>query len=274
MIRSRRASKAAISSLTAALAVCGVAIGLTASNAQAGDDGRAIMNDVAKTRKVSGSEAEIEMKTVDGKNVVSRKLVMATKLYSKGAVEKRSYRFTGPEDIKGTKVLVVDKETDADDVWIFMPALRKVRRIVASDSAKSFMGSEFSYGDLNIPPLNDYTYKVKGSAKVGGEDCDIVEVTPKNDDVKDADGYSRKEYWVSKGKKVIRKGIYYSKSNPKHAAKQLTTSNIQALGKGHYRPKVMEMKNLDTKRVSTFTTKKMGVSSPKDDFFTTSYLER
>ena len=119
------------------------------------------MDKVTVTRKLDGSEAQVKMTTVDDKGQSrERELSMATKLYDGGKTEKRVYRFVAPADVQGTSILVFDYEAKPDDVWIYLPALRKTRRIVSSQRAQSFMGSEFSYGDLNIPALDDFDYKL------------------------------------------------------------------------------------------------------------------
>ncbi|MCK5687795.1 outer membrane lipoprotein-sorting protein, partial [Myxococcota bacterium] len=85
-----------------------------------------------------------------------RKIATVSKLFDDGKTEKRLIRFIAPADIKGTGLLTWDYEDKSDDMWLFMPALRKTRRIVASDKAKSFMGSEFSYSDITPPAIADF----------------------------------------------------------------------------------------------------------------------
>src|SRR5437764_5455946 len=133
----------------------------TALPALAAPSAREIMDRVTVTRKLDGSEAQVKMTTVDDKGQSrERELSMATKLYDGGKTEKRVYRFVSPADVQGTSILVFDYEAKPDDVWIYLPALRKTRRIVSSQRAQSFMGTEFSYGDLNIPHLDDFDYKL------------------------------------------------------------------------------------------------------------------
>jgi hypothetical protein len=114
----------------------------------------------------------------DKKQARERDITMATKLYDGGKTEKRIYRFLSPADVQGTSVLVFDYEAKADDVWIYLPALRKTRRIVSSQKSQSFMGSEFSYGDLNIPAIDDFDYTLVKQEPFGGENCYVVDVLP------------------------------------------------------------------------------------------------
>ena len=152
----RPALTTVISSITLAAIAAGI------PPAHAGDPSpREIMEKVTTTRKLDGSEAVVKMTVMDDKKQSrERDITMATKLYDGGKTEKRIYRFLSPADVQGTGVLVFDYQDKSDDVWIYLPALRKTRRIVSSQRAQAFMGSEFSYGDLNIPSLDEFDYKL------------------------------------------------------------------------------------------------------------------
>jgi len=257
-------------------AAMGVGFLLPAADVLAGPSARDIMDKVAETRKLAGSEAVLSMTIVNEKGQKrERKLSMATKVFDDGKTEKRIYRFLEPADVKGTGVLIFDYQDKADDVWVFLPALRKTRRIVSSESSKSFMGSEFSYGDLNIPPLDDYNYTLVKEESYGGEACYVVEVKPKSDATAKNDGYSKKIYWVSKDKFAVRKGLYYDLGGKEF--KELKSDNIKLLdpAKKRYRAMRMEMINKQNGRRSVFNSDKVSFApATKDEYFTNRYLER
>ena len=263
---------------TATLALASASLGLFLAPpaAEAGLSAREIMNKVTQTRKLAGSEALVTMTIASDKGAPrERKISLATKLFEGGKVEKRIYRFLEPADVKGTGVLVYDYEAQADDVWIYLPALRKTRRIVSSQRSQSFLGSEFSYGDLNVPALDDYSYALGAEENFGGESCFQVDVTPKDKSVAESEGYSKKTYWVSKDKFVIRRGLYYDLGGK--LLKELLCDDVQLLDPKNqrYRPKRMEMKNVQNGRRSTFVTEKVAFApDTKDDYFTTRYLEQ
>ncbi len=166
---SHRPLKNTFISLGFAFAV-GAACVLPGTNAQAGGPSpRDIMDKAAQARKLDGSEAVVKMIMTDDKGGTrERKITMATKLYDDGKTEKRIMRFLAPADVKGTGVLVFDYDSAPDDVWIFLPALRKTRRIVSSQRSQSFLGSEFSFGDLNVPSLDEFTYTLVKEEPAGG----------------------------------------------------------------------------------------------------------
>ena len=139
------------------------------AQAEKSPSAREIMDKVTTTRKLDGSEAVIKMTVLgEGGQAREREISMATKLYDGGKTEKRIYRFLSPADVQGTGILVYDHESKPDDVWIYLPALRKTRRVVSTQRAQSFMGSEFSYGDLNIPSLDDFDYTLVKEEVSGG----------------------------------------------------------------------------------------------------------
>ena len=262
-------------------AALSLALGLGAaherSSAQAAAGAREIMDKVALTRKLDGSEAVVKMISAgDGGSAPrERKITMATKLFDGGKTEKRIYRFLSPADVQGTGVLVFDYETQADDVWIYLPALRKTRRIVSSQKSQSFMGSEFTYGDLNIPPLDDYNYTLVKEEDYGGEGCFVIDVVPKKKETGTEEGYSKKTYWVSKAKFAIRKGLYYDGGGA--LLKELKADDIKLLDakKNRYRAMKMEMTNKKNNRRSVFESEKVTLApDTKDEFFTPRYLER
>ena len=226
--------------------------------------------------KVSGSEAVSVMTIIDSKGRKRvRKVAQATKLYDNGDTEKKVIRFLSPADVKGTGLLTYDYENKDDDMWLYMPALRKTRRIISSEKAKSFMGSEFSYADVAPPVLDDFTYKKLGEVKVKDVLCWKIEIIPKNDDVADENGFSKRISFVGKKDFIARKAIYYDLDGELH--KELNINKIKEVDpKNHkYRPVDLIMVNKQNGRKSTLIIEKIKVIPDiKDEFFTIRYLEK
>jgi outer membrane lipoprotein-sorting protein len=267
----RRQLTRSLSSAAAVLLLAGAA-----APAAAAESARDIMQKVTVTRKLAGSEALVKMTTYDDKGQArERQISMATKLYDGGKTEKRVYRFVSPADVQGTSILVFDYEDKPDDVWIYLPALRKTRRVVSSQRSQSFMGSEFSYGDLNIPALDEFDYRLVKEEPIKGEPCWVIDLTPKSKDIADSDGYSKKTYWVSKDKYTVLRGLYYDKDGK--LLKELVAENVKLLDPKNkrYRPMHMEMINKQNGRRSVFESTKIAFApNTKDEYFTTAYLER
>ena len=238
---------------------------------------RDIMQKVAITRKLDGSEAIIKMTLIDEKGAKrERELSSATKLFDGGKTEKRVFRFLAPSEVKGTGFLVFDYETKADDAWIYLPAMRKTRRILSSQSGQQFMGSEFTYGDLNTPTVDDYTYNLlKEEPCAGGQTCYVIDATPKTKETATADGYSKRTYWVSKSTFVPLKILHYGLDGK--LLKELDASSVKQLDpkKKRYRTLRNEMINKQNGRRSIFEFTKMTFSpNTKDEYFTPTFIER
>ena len=130
-------------------------------------------------------------------------------------------------------------------------------------------------GQLNIPSLDDFTYTLAKEEAMGGEPCYVVDLVPKSKEIAEAEGYSKKTYWVSKAKMAVVRGLYYDKDGK--LLKELVAQDIKLLDpkQKRYRAMHMEMTNKQNGRKSVFETKKVTFSpNTKDDYFTTAYLER
>lgn len=235
-----------------------------------------IMEKSREAVKLAGSEAVSRMTIIDSKGRERvREIAQATKLYDDGQTEKKIIRFLSPADVKGTSLLTFDYEDADDDMWLFMPALRKTRRIISSEKAKNFMGSEFSYADISPPDLEDFIYSIAGESEVGEEPCWEIGIVPKDDDIADENGFSKRMVFVAKKDFVIRKAVYFDLDGELH--KELAVLEIKLVDPTgqKYRPIRMEMVNKQNGRKSILKINKI-VFDPEvnDEFFTTRYLER
>jgi outer membrane lipoprotein-sorting protein len=226
--------------------------------------------------KLAGAEMLSTMTIIDsrGRERV-RKIATVSKLFDNGETEKRLIRFLSPADVKGTGLLTFDYENKDDDMWLFMPALRKTRRIVSTEKAKNFMGSEFTYADMTPPILDDFSYAILGEEDVTGTLCWKIEMTPVDDDVADENGFSKRITFIAKQDFVIRKAIYYDLDGELH--KELAVENVKEVDtQNHkYRPTRMLMVNKQNGRKAVLNVDEIQFNPDvRDDFFTTRYLER
>jgi hypothetical protein len=125
--------------------------------------------------------------------------------------------FLSPADVEDTGFLTVDFDEAGkdDDQWLYLPALKKTKRIASSDKSGSFMGSDFSYADMTDRPLEYYDYKLLQESEVDGHPVWVIESTPRTDEEIDETGYTksiqfvrqdnyvvvRSKIWVKKGKR-------------------------------------------------------------------------
>jgi outer membrane lipoprotein-sorting protein len=125
--------------------------------------------------------------------------------------------FTEPADVKDTGFLTYDyrdPEKD-DDQWMYLPALKKIKRIASSDQSKPFMGSDFSYADMNKRDIENFNYKILKQDKVRGHDCWIIESIPKSDRVVMMYGYTKSILIVRKDIFMVVRGINFVREGKK-----------------------------------------------------------
>ena len=171
--------------------------------------------------------------------------------------------------------LTFDHETEEDDIWLYMPVLRKSRRIVSTEKSKSFMGSEFTYADMIPPTVTDFEFNLLSEQKIGEVLCYQIEWIPVNEDVADENGFSRRITFVGKEDFMIRKSLYYDIDDELH--KELSVKEINELDpvNHRYRAMKMEMINHQSGRGSVLENTKLEFNPDiKDDYFTLRYLER
>ncbi len=210
--------------------------------------------------------------TITEKNGASRNrtIKMTTKSYPDG-MEKRFIRFIEPADIRGTSMLVLDHKNEMDEMWIYLPALKRTRRIVTSEKGKSFMSSEFSNADMSSPALSDFINRhMPGS---GERNQWIIESKPLNDDKADEYGYSRKISYINKENYQVLKMEFYNFDN--ELFKAIEIKSIYPLSDGKYLIKDMTANNLLNNRKSEILFTDISAGVPVDDsFFTLQNLER
>lgn len=110
----------------------------------------------------------------------------------------RLVRFLSPADIKGTSTLLVENSQGDDSLWVYLPALGKVRRLSASNKKDSFVGTDFSYGDIVGHKPDDWQHSLLGSEKIDQVDCYLIESVPTSASIKQESGYSKRQSWVAK----------------------------------------------------------------------------
>ena len=226
--------------------------------------------------RVAGTESIAKLAIVNEKGQERiRQMAVMTKLCDNGETEKKIIRFVAPADIKGTGFLTYDYNLLNDDKWIYLPALRKTRRIISSENAKSFMGSEFSYADMTLLNIDEFNYNLLGEEPVNGIDCYKIEIVPANSVVEDNNGFSKKISYIGKGDFVLRKSVYYDLFGEEH--KILKVKSIVEVDKTNhkFRLKEIEITNIQNQRKSILINEKIQFSPDiPDDYFTTRYLER
>ena len=141
-----------------------------------------------------------------------------------GDVEKKLMVFLKPNDIKNTTFMNWSFDDGSEDQWIYLPALKKVKRISSDSNSDYFMGSDFTYDDLGDRHPSEDTHKVTGEATIDGHECYVVESIPVDEEYM----YSKTITWVIKDKWIGYKKEFYDEDE--ELLKQLTLVNYDEHG--------------------------------------------
>ncbi|MDD2719772.1 MAG: outer membrane lipoprotein-sorting protein [Gallionella sp.] len=204
-----------------------------------------------------------------------RQTVGVTKLQANGIDNMRMTRFMSPSDVKGTVSLLIEHTDKDDDIWIYLPALKKVRRLVASNKKDSFVGTDFSYGDVIGQKVNEWDYTITGEEVIEGKSCFVIESLPKSDAIKSSSGYSKRREWIRKDNYMAVKSEFWDEAGQK--VKISTFNDIQLVdpAKNKWQAMRLEANNVQTghRTVIKFDDFKVP-SQVADDYFTTRYMEK
>lgn len=153
--------------------------------------------------------------------------------------------FDRPRDVKGTAFLSYTHATRPDDQWLYLPALKRVKRISSSNKSGPFMGSEFAYEDISSQEVEKYTYKYLRDAQLDGKDVFVIERYPRYRN----SGYTRQIVWIDKQTWRPLKIEFYDRKNS--LLKTLTYHGYQQYLDKYWRPERMEMVNHQTGKSTT-----------------------
>jgi outer membrane lipoprotein-sorting protein len=146
--------------------------------------------------------------------------------------------FDNPRDVKGTAFLTFSHKTEDDDQWLYLPALKRVKRISSRNKSGSFMGSEFAYEDISSQEVEKYTYKWIRDESYDGQACFVFERYPVD---KKNSGYIRQVVWLDKDEYRVLKIDFFDRKNS--LLKTFTGADYhQYLGK-YWRAHEMDMVN-------------------------------
>jgi outer membrane lipoprotein-sorting protein len=153
--------------------------------------------------------------------------------------------FDRPRDIKGTAILTFSHKVSNDDQWLYLPALKRVKRISAADKSGPFMGSEFAYEDLSSDEVEKYNYRYLKDEELEGELFFVVERIPVNT----KSGYTRQVTWVDQNEYRLRRVDYYDRKGD--LLKTMVLVDYQQYLNKYWRADQMTMTNHQTGKSTT-----------------------
>ncbi len=148
--------------------------------------------------------------------------------------------FDSPRDIDGTALLSHAQILDPDDQWLFLPALKRTKRISSVNKSGPFVGSEFAFEDFTALELMKYSYKFLREEACGEFMCDVVERYPRYEH----SGYTRQISWVDQEVFQIRKVEFYDRRD--ELLKTLTLGKYRLYQNKYWRSLELIMVNRQT----------------------------
>jgi len=153
--------------------------------------------------------------------------------------------FDEPADVKGTTSLTWSHSSKPDDQWLYLPALKRVKRISSKNKSGPFMGSEFAFEDIGSQEVDKYTYKYIKDETINGADSFVMERYP----VDKNSGYTKQITWIEKERLVALKVEYYDRKSS--LLKTLEAKDFNQYLDKFWRPHTLDMINHQTGKSTT-----------------------
>ncbi len=208
------------------------------------------------SRKSITELADVSM-TLTNKRGQERKRLLRVRIDDSNIVARKTFvEFATPKDVKGTRILTLEKEdVDEDpDRWIYLPALRKIRRISGSDIGESFVGTDFTYEDMEVADgvagVKNHKYTILREETIVDvlgvtKSCWVVEAIPVTEKRIKESSYSKRIIWVDQNYYTAINIEYYDKEGV-HFKTQTSADVRKSIGVGGkdiWRPNRVEMVN-------------------------------
>ena len=226
-----------------------------------------------KATKVSAFSGEVTMSLVNSRNEKRvRRMSVQSRLQANGVDSAVMTRFALPADIKGTGFLQIENSAADDDIWVYLPALGKTRRLASNNKRDSFFGTDFSYGDILLPPVEKWDHTLLRQEIVDGTPCHVVESRPRDARTRDDTGYGRRISWIDTATFVERKVEYYDTHG--QLLKTQLTFDVKSEEPGRFMPMRRQMTNHQTGHQTQYEFERFSVDKAlKDGDFSVRRLE-
>jgi len=119
--------------------------------------------------------------------------------------------FLKPADIKGTALLTWEQKGRDNDQWLYLPARKKMQRIAKGSKKNYFMGTDFTYEDLEPEDIENFNYTILREEKFNNQDCYVIEAVPATKEKRKESGYSKRIMWIDKQNLTTLKADFYDR---------------------------------------------------------------
>tara|TARA_B100000700_G_scaffold310982_1_gene392204 strand:+ start:206 stop:973 length:768 start_codon:yes stop_codon:yes gene_type:complete len=205
--------------------------------------------------KPKDMKATLEMQLINKKGHTR---LSSLKSFTKNGGEKQIAWFLSPADDKGIGFLKIEHDDKDDEMRIYLPAFKKVRRISSKKKSDSFMGSDLSYEDMSNRNIEENTYKLLSNELINNEECYVLEITPKSN-IKTE--YSKHIVWITINEVLPIKEQSYDKSGGLLKEKQFHFSKIDS----YHIADTMKVFNIQKQHTTILTFKDVKINTNIDD---------
>ncbi len=237
--------------------------------------GRQVMEKQKERHKVKSEIGSEVMLLVDKDNNREKRLV---KRYAKETgkdLHRYLVVFQGPADVKGTALLTWEQKGRENDQWLYLPAQKKMQRIAKGSKKNYFMGTDFTYEDMEPEDINNFNYTILRTEQFSQDgkmnECYVLQAVPANEDKKRESGYSKRIMWIDKKNFITLKGEFYDRRD--RLQKTQTSHELENVGGAVWRPKktMMSHHEKNHKTITGVTSRKIN-SSVDDSVFTERFI--
>lgn len=233
--------------------------------AAAADDARSILERSDARTKSHTENTRYEMDLIDpqGKVEQTRTLEVFYKRYPDREVTLQ--KFLSPPILQDTGMMIVDTGAVTNDIWFYLPATRRLRRISGAEKSNWYMGTQFTYEDFEDYNLDAYDFTLREEAACGdGSKCWVIEAVASAEAEKKASGYGKKVYWIEQQSLYPVRVDYIDREGEQ--VKRLTTSGMRQIG-DYWRPDEMVMRDLANGRSTRIRAVKREIDQPLEDYY-------
>jgi hypothetical protein len=185
------------------------------------------------------------------------------KIVEQGQATARLIRVAGPADMRGVATLTVDRKQAADDLWVYLPSLRRVRRLVSSNRRDPWMGSDFSYGDILGHEVADWHHRIVRRETVQDVACTVIDSTPLRDNLASETGYSKRVTWLRNGDAFAIRADFFDLSGG--FLKSMEASDVRLLDKANGKSQAMKVLMRTAKSESVIVFDEFRIDVPVAD---------
>lgn len=235
------------------------------------DAGLAIVKEAeARGEGFVSTSAKMTMTLINRKGEKSIRTLRSKALEVQGDGDKSLSIFDDPKDVKGTALLTHAHSLKPDDQWLYLPAIKRVKRISSKNKSGPFMGSEFAFEDLGSQEVEKYGYKLLAEETLNGADTYKIQRIPKYEN----SGYTKQITWLEKEPLRVLKTDFYDRKGA--LLKTLNASDYEQFQGKYWRAKTLFMQNVQTNKATEIKLSDFKFKDPsvKAKDFTSNALKR